>query len=679
MIEGALEVGSILKCNPGVWTGTNPGDNVGPTDYSWFYSTDLTTPIHDGVSDNTYVPVAADLGKQLVCVETEEDFTDFTTATANSAPSTAVTPEPSVTITRFSPTVSGDIGEALAGVTVTLALKRPTGQGSGTVQVAAGTATTNSSGSWSATLAPVNPTTGPANAFGASSDALITHYAPPMGSTTVVPLDFSYVEGTLGGGQVQFQGLNSSISTNGLGVTTSIVGPDCSSISVILDGGVPNETAGAPGTPCMFVPGAALTDQSHVQVSYAGTLTDTTGAVANLMAIDDVGLLGTGPNGQPSCTADLVFTTVTCSNLNAGTFAISRNGGAEVPLTTVEISPGSGLFTGKAQVPGLAAGDTITLDGTGGTATTRHLTTLHVNTISVALDAVGDVLSGTCQPNKAITSGGLCASGGTMSGGLGGTEEFDDLSGGSTLVNVPSLSNMVPSTDALTPGGTWPAFADLVGAGTTSQVLSAVQSVNLSIAPRGSTTPAYNQNMTPGSDSVSPYETGNVGPLASGPYTASWLLTDSHSDTVAYTTTFVQQAGSAAGTPGTQGPQGAPGAPGSQGPTGQAGPVGPAGKNGNSSLVKCGTQPRKKTRQGTLKPGKTVCTIHIITRTIATVSVRISRHQTTYAAGSTVAHAGLATVTLRDRRELKSGRYRITIATASNGRVSLARYFRTIR
>jgi hypothetical protein len=73
-ISGAIEVGSMLTCSPGAWTGTNPGDNVGPIDYSWYYSTDLTTAIFDGGSDNTYTPVTADLGKQLVCSETEEDL-----------------------------------------------------------------------------------------------------------------------------------------------------------------------------------------------------------------------------------------------------------------------------------------------------------------------------------------------------------------------------------------------------------------------------------------------------------------------------------------------------------------------------------------------------------------------------------------------------------------------------
>jgi len=181
------------------------------------------------------------------------------------------------------------------------------------------------------------------------------------------------------------------------------------------------------------------------------------------------------------------------------------------------------------------------------------------------------------------------------------------------------------------PGGTFTAYADVQGTGTTQQVLGQVTSVKLQVVSHAGGAPLIDKAGLATSDNVGPFVTVDVTGLGAGRYFANWLLTDSHGDTAAYSDVFAVQAG--AGAQGAAGPQGPVGPAGPQGPTGAQGPVGPAGaqgptgppgpsgKNGTSSLVKCvykttGTGRNRKTRQ--------VCTVTVLSPGTHVVSVAIT-------------------------------------------------------
>ena len=325
-----LEVGvQQLMCNPGSWTSTGAGP-VSPQSYAWYR--DSTSGTQDSTS-SYYTPVAADAGHTLVCQVTEYDFSDQTTATATSAPTGIVLPSPSVTITQYSTGVSGNIGENVAGVSVTATLER-----SGAMtEVAVATTTTDASGNWTATLAPENPPNGPANAF-SLGDQLAVHYAPPSGQTTTVPEDTTYASAYSTGAStvVQFVGSQSTIAGDGSTLSGpsvySTAGP-CAGLSFVIDDSA-HATTQQPNGTCVFAPSPSLTDQDHVQASSTTSYRDaTTGSSSALTAISDVGLLGVNGGypggGAPTCTGDLVSGEVVCGPVNNGTFAVSLNGGPQ--------------------------------------------------------------------------------------------------------------------------------------------------------------------------------------------------------------------------------------------------------------------------------------------------------------------------------------------------------------
>jgi hypothetical protein len=101
----------------------------------------------------------------------------------------AAAPEATVKITDYSARVSGNIGEPVAGVRVSLALDR-SALGAVLPVSTAHVVTSAKNGDWSADLSP-------ANGFGAPGDTLQVRYAAPRSApTTPVPTNFAY---TLGG------------------------------------------------------------------------------------------------------------------------------------------------------------------------------------------------------------------------------------------------------------------------------------------------------------------------------------------------------------------------------------------------------------------------------------------------------------------------------------------------
>lgn len=683
--SGPASVGSALYCSPGQWSSNN-GGSAFLQGWTWYRDSTSGPKL---TTSSSYTPTAADIGHSLVCQVTELDGGDNTTATAT-AVTGIVLPDPGVTITQYSPTVTGNIGESVAGVSVTATLKRSS---VALTDVATATTTTGPDGSWSLTLAPENPSTGPPNAVTGYGDQLALQYAPPSGQTTTVPADTTY--GSTYYDSVRFLNASSTIATDGLTITgppAFQVNGSCASLSFMIDGAA-NATTQQPNGACALSLGTPVTDQNRVQASFTSPYKDAAnGAPSNLTTISDVGLPGTGQTssyggnglGPPTCSADLVSGHLVCNDLNAGTFAVSRNGGSPVQLATSQVGGASGGYVdyqGTAFLSGLASGDVVTLDETGPQATTRHLTTLHVYTLRVDLPTSG-VPSGECQPNKPIQYGGACPSTGQFSGAASaGQGLLDDLSGGKTLVTLPSLQNRIPGYTSSMPGVTFTAYADLQGTGNMQQVLGEVTSVDLQIVPHSGGTAVFNQDATLTSDSVGPYATAIVTGLGEGRYFANWLLTDDHGDTVAVSDLFaVQPVGTGSqgpvGPAGQQGPAGATGPQGATGPAGPQGPQGPVGKNGTSSLVKCVL---KATRAGRKHSTTQVCTVTVLSPGSHVANVEITRGNLRYAMGSAVVHRGRAWFRLRNLRVMRRGRYLVTIVVAAGKRPDVIRYWQTMR
>ena len=670
-IAGTPEAGIPLQCSPGSWT-TSSGGSVLDTDFTWYRDT-TATPIFDSGdgSNNTYTPESADIGHKLICQESVEDTGDFSTSSAESLSSEFVVPLPDVTITLYSPVISGNIGEGLAGVTVTVGLDRPTGAGATTREIATATTTTLADGSWTATLTPTNPTSGPTSAFGAVGDELTTHYASPSAGEAV-PLDLTYQDnGTFGPNGAFFQGASTIIAAGGSAISDNgIMGPDCSGLSFVIDG-TTDSTNAASGEPCTFESSPNLTDANHVQSAYTGEFLGTS-SVARLTTISDVGLVGVGATGPPTCSGDLVSGKVECTNLSGGAYAVSRNNGTPIQLATEPVVSGSAVYQGSALLTGLAAGDTVTLDETSPVATTRHLTALHMYALRVDVDVNGSD-SGSCQPNKVFVDGPLCPSGGSFPTNLGGnTSLFDDLSGGSTVVNVPILFNLIPAPNGSVSSSGFTAYADLGGVGSAAQILATTASVNLKIVPHGSSIPVFDHDMAPASDSFGPFESLNVSGLGEGRFFADWLLTDTHGDTATYSNIFAVQPGGGAGTPGPQGPAGPAGATGaaglegSRGPSGTVGPVGPIGPQGpagQSAELKCVS---KITSKHSHKKTIQVCKVIKLPVGVA-VKASLRRGGLVYArARATI--RGSAALHMRFVRAIPHGHYTLVIVVTIDGK-----------
>jgi hypothetical protein len=651
-IQGQPGVGNELFCEGPTWKASGGSFDFVDTSDSWYHSTDLKHALPNGSDTNEYSVAPADAGKQIVCIEIATDEDTGGTATSQSAP-VAVLPTAAVTLTQYSPAVNGDIGESVSGVTVTLTLQRAAGGGNPPRTVATATTTTGTAGKWSATLTP--SVAGPSDAFDAPGDQLLVAYSGGA-SGTIRPANATYTQS-----DVDFAGSNTTISSDGKTVDTSADSFDCTRVGFVIDGTTHAATQNANAL-CEFKPATALTDNNHVQTELTTPVSGFTGD-SDLTTISDAGLVGEGFNpgqsdGAPTCDADLVTGLITCDGLNGAAFTVS-NGTSSAPLTKSQLSSHAGFVEdeGRVFLTGVAAGQAITLKESG---ITRTLTTLHTGTLQVAFDLVNDT-SGSCQPNKPFGFGDTsCPASGTFTAGDGGqTQLLDDLSGGETVLNVPTLSGLIPSSLDAIAGGIFTSYGDLSNIGSTAQILTATSSVVLTIVPHGGGSPAFTVGMTPSSDALGPFEAANVTGLAQGRYFANWALKDSHGDTRTYSNEFAVEPANT----------GAAGATGAQGAPGQQGPA------GTSSEVKCTTKTKGK---GKKKKKHTTCKVSVLAPGSHTVSVEVSRGKKTLATGTAVVRAGVAHVTLRRRGALRHGRYLITFVSSAHGHAQVVRRYERI-
>lgn len=575
-------------------------------------------------------------------------------------PAAAQAAAPSVHVTQFSSTVSGNIGTATPGVSVAVSLVRADGFPLVQTTVASASTTTNASGAWTVALpghAPADP-----------RDEIDVTYsgagAPSNG-------DYPEVGDAIGNG-VALDPTQLSVLDPALDA-----GQQYASVSVTQNAGTSAATY-SPGDETWTLAGS-FADADAIDVMVTQTVSG-----ADLSVTIPAPLTGysSGFGGLPACSADLVTKQVDCANLNEGAYAlVQRRGGTLIETGPITVCALCG--DGSTTLASIQAADKLELHL--GTAAGRLLSTLNVGTLRV--DQVDFASSGDCQPGNWLGSGDLCSLAGAISG-LGVTSVNDDFSAGSTRVSLPSLEYTAPQ-EGESMFGSFTAYADVSLNG-----LPVAYPATLSVAPRGggASSPFGNANQATGTA---------VAGLSPGRYVAAWAITDPHGDTTVVHSSFVQQAGTSGpagpagpsggagpqgpigpvGTPGgtgpsgpagTQGTSGTPGAAGPQGPAGGVGPIGHVGQTGTPGTVGA-TGPRGPAGPAatvTCKAGKPVrgrvkvtCKVTFAkaasTRTI--VRLRLMRGGRLYAAGHRVVVRGRASVVMSAAR-LPRGSYALSMA-----------------
>ncbi len=622
--------------------------------------------------------------------------------------SALASPTPTVNITRYSKAISGNAG--VSGVTVEAYLVRgncnessdtcgsstPV-QGDNIVDQTPGGVVTDGSGNWSTSF--------PTHAPGDGNDTVVVTYSggtgpPPSatyGSFSFSGLSFDmadYIVNVFGqpnwGATITVNCPGSPCPISAVSGNLNQPGPTSTPLSFTNNSGPPENFTASIGSSPGYKPSDTLTLTVTVPTS-------TNGSESSLVYTFQGPMPGGG--AAPTCGADLVTSTVTCSNL-LQTFSP----GVGTPSPTYDITDGAvtmhsvpANFQGGGQgatasttfpPPGISPGDTITLAEHATTGPTPLvLTTLHVASMRVdMLQFTGEFGSGsnvtgatsTCTQalwfylNPMMGGGGfplVCPGPGTttttipqdMEGGIPiPVAQTDEFSGGTTSVNVPSIHRTVPSDGDSIAGGVFTAYADVGMGGADPVALQYAPLSNPSACPDASCTSVGNANVAAG------VGVGSPTPLAQGRYQASWMLTDAHADTSTLLTQFVIQPANTgpagpAGTNGAQGPQGAAGANGAQGPQGAAGPQGPAGK---VELVVC-----KSVTTGTGKKKKTVqkCTTKLTSSPVkfttsgAATSAVLSRGGVVYATGTATRSGNRMRLLLSPRGRVVKGRYTLTL------------------
>jgi hypothetical protein len=587
---------------------------------------------------------------------------------------TANAANPAVTLTRYSNTVTGNIGSSTAGVAVTVSLVR-----AGITVDTAPTVVTNASGNWTAVF-PSHPPSG-------GHDVVNVSYGG-VGA----PANSSYGDP----GQFNAPGFDSFIAPASISADGSQGGINCRSFvgSFLLDCTAPTATV-------MYANGTTATVQGTANQNYFGVFNLAFSPAVGLN--DAVMISGTfsGPNGSalvlsepallpgtgydvtagygqggpdPTCSADLITKAVTCGPLALGTYdLVQTSGGATVSTQTATISTQGVAVSATFQLSSVQPGDTLALNvhGAGGrTLTVLHVSALRLDEQQPAAGATATVSGGSCQPLEwfvAGTSGGpppLCSSSGTAPS-LATTALSDELSGGSTAVTMPArVLDTSPLNGEDVSGPTIAAFADLAGADTTP--------VRLTVTPAaGGANPSVSGNANSATGATI------TGLVAGNRYRAVWVVNDANGDTVTLATSFVDQA-SGSGAAGGPGPQGAPGPQGNRGPRGRHGRPGLAW----TSMKVCVSRTGRETVRGRARAvTNTTCMWEPIApgSRVGRVEAKLARNRTVYAIGhATRATSGMRLV-LSDLRPVRPGRYTLTLVMVGPNTTTTVRSKITIR
>ena len=579
-------------------------------------------------------------------------------------------PLPQVNLTQYSPTVTGNIGSATSGVSVTVTLVRMGADGN-TVSFSSTPVQTNGSGGWTATLP---------HAVGDDRDEIDVTYT---GTGAPTPSHQVILTGNGGNpftesGWTGWSALdNGYLLTNQDGTSPSgasvTMGPcfQTGVLGVALNGAPVTEPgletsptdfcSTALGTadydlPAAVGPGDVVTTSSNDNRAFqgpdvtadGGTINQNGGLVSLAITagepdafspfLSPLGSTFPFVSGFPSCTADLGVQAVTCTGLIPG------------DDYTVNGNPARADDTG-AIVVSMAVHRSASLALSNGS---RTLTTLHVADLQVHI--VGDgthVASGTCQggdyygaplsgvPTNAAAgdpsdlaggaalTGEICPTGGNATGlPTDDIAQTDDASGGQTVTEVADVADTSPMEGETVYG----AFTAL------AEATDGVSPIALTISRNGAGVFS--------SDNVDTANGASVPALSPGNYTATWTVSDPNGDTRTVTTRFIEQS-ALQGAPGPQGPQGPQGAQGPQGPQGPRGPAGPKPKVTCKLLkhnkIQCTvTFPKSHSKKGTLR-------------------VSVSRGGHLVALGNGRVVHGRATLTMRELRVRTHGAWDITV------------------
>jgi hypothetical protein len=458
--------------------------------------------------------------------------------------SSATPPAPSLATvdeTQFSRVVSGNIGNAKAGVSVRVGLVRVD------TVVSVATARTRAGGGWSVRLS---------HAVGDDRDAVIVDYGSGGPGPDLIATGDGGNPFTQSGWTGWFD-LDSGYAVGPGGV---LIGP-CSQTGV-LSLQVGSVTTEPPAALCQTESDVAemdttkeITDRTPITFSSednravsslnpAGALVKLTvhlGEPDSISALQNDEVLF-DPTGFPSCTANLEAQTVRCDGLVPGErYTVERgrsrrdvrgDGNGEVHLALA-----------------LRGGDQVALVNSAG----RTLTTLHV--AHLRAHVVGDdsaLASGTCQPGDyygapvsrpplgsqvgvgIAGSGPVCPLSGRARGlSASDIEQTDDFSGGLTRTVVPQLESFSPSSGA-TLYGPFIATAQPVLPGPGGSSYGVRASVSLSVSRAGSKHRVlFLRNAARGAGV-------RVAALSPGAYRATWVLTDANGDTRTVYSRFVE-------------------------------------------------------------------------------------------------------------------------------------------
>ena len=541
-----------------------------------------------------------------------------------------------VVLTQFSPTVRGNEGITPGGeTTVTVTLSR-----SGRIVASASGAVSETDGSWSVKLTPSLTTPNSrTQAPSIDQDQIDVHFAGPGAPDDQL----------VGGAGRSFSLLSATRINAGRTVGSFPNQGNCTDVVFAVNGKKVGTTPNGRLCQASFSP--AITDSDHVQLEDTEPLSAVNGSgPGRVTLIGDAPLPRPGfESGPPSCDADYVDQTVTCSVLNGFTFTATRLRGDET--VTLQYSLGDS-FQATATMPGgFQPGDKIELREQG---IARVLSTLTVDTLrtdapsffydggGTLVSFPGDESSGTCSPNKWLEPfidfepfpQALCNADGTQPADAYAFASYDDTSGGATSVDIPSFEFVAP-IDGESIQSPFVAYADTVGATPSKETLT--------VDHRKSD--GSNGSQVGPQHAIDPVHGADVSGLAPGRYNANWVLTDSHGDTSTLTTQFIVQPGPT-GVPGPRGPQGATGPRGPQGPPG-------AGITG----VRC------HGRLGKHRTVKITCKVTSSSaRSRVQLAIALTRGSRLYAVGSRTIRGRRLDAVLRLARQVTPGVYRVTIA-----------------
>jgi hypothetical protein len=568
------------------------------------------------------------------------------------AVTTAQATAPSMSATMFSPAISGNIGSATSGVSVTVQLERD-----GQSVAVAPTATTDVNGDWTATLpshAPSNP-----------DDIIEVDYAGTEAPTDdaqyrLAPEGLESATVAADGGSVSIE----CETCIGEVVPVHVSYTDGSSQDLFA-------TSSGQGYAATIEPAVAVGDVVTITGSFEQA--DLGDHPTEFMLTQTAGL--PGQTSLPSCAGDLASGTVSCFALPDGTYDVARIRSGHPSLTQVTTASEGTL---AATFSDLQAGDDIELlpDGEARAITTTHLTNLRGDFTQTGTEAgfgTFALAGGTCapgtwlpNPSDFLAPPDACPATGVMpavnSVAFGPLlAALDDQSPGATTVSPASFQRTSPLDGENVYGPSIAAFAD-ANPGTPA--------VTLEYGPQGAAeVPATGDPTSPGGARM-------TGLAAGTRYVAHWTATDPAGDITTLATSFNDQAavdgGGTPGPPGPTGPAGSTGAtglPGAQGPVGASGATGPKGADGAPGIGVRGIAVTCVLVKRHGKPAVTRCKAKLtLTDSRAVVALRLTRGQVAYAHGAGAAVSGHANIHLSQDRPLRLGNYELMISVGHGRR-----------